>query len=522
MMLSAGTVQASRQVPPGAMTARPGIIPAPIGGWNQRDVLSAMEPTDAIVLENWIPDVGEVHLRSGFAEWGTSLTGNYVESLMQYSPPSGSDKLFAATPTIIYNVSTSGTGSSSQTSLTNGRWSNVMFSNSAGNYLYLANGADTPRYYDGSSWTNTGFTGSGLTVTNLDFVHSHLHRLWFIEKDTLNAWYGDTDSISGTLSKLILGPFCSLGGKLVAIGTWARDSGVGGVDDYIVFVTSKGQVIVYAGIDPAVFGSTVQVGVFKLAEPIGRRCLRRLGSDLIVITSQGAVSLNTVLSQTDSQQTVSTVTDKIIRAARDAYQAAGTSFGWEFFEYPRKNMLIMNVPVTERDEQAQFIMNTRTRAWAKFTGINAGCWGLFGDAAYFGGNDGKVYKYDTDYNDNGSSIVATLQTAFSSFDTPGNKRFVEARGLFLSPANYSPSISIKTDYDTTLGNLTVIDTSDSGTAWDTGDWDTSEWGPAQVPSRKWRTVKGIGSVGSVAFSISAQSNITFNGAEIILEQGGLL
>ena len=35
-------------------------IPAPVGGWNARDSLDAMPPTDAIKLVNWIPRAGYV------------------------------------------------------------------------------------------------------------------------------------------------------------------------------------------------------------------------------------------------------------------------------------------------------------------------------------------------------------------------------------------------------------------------------------------------------------------------------
>lgn len=521
MMLSPSTVAATRQRAIGANVSGNGSIPAPVGGWNRRDVLSAMSPLDAVALENLIPDTGAVQLRKGYSSWGTGLSSNYVESLMQYSPPTGTNKLFAATPSIIYNVSTQGAGSSSVTSMSNGRWSNVMYTNSAGNFLYLANGADTPRYYDGSSWTTTGFTGSGLAVENLDFVHSHLHRLWFIEKDTLNAWYAPTDAISGTLTKLILGPFCTLGGKLVAIGTWTRDGGTG-ANDYLVFVTSKGQVIIYAGTDPSVFGSSVQIGVFKIAEPIGRRCLIRLGSDLGVLTSIGLISLLQTLPQIEGQATSSSITDKIISAFRDAYTVAGTSFGWQAIEYPKRNLLIINVPVLERTTQVQFVMNTRTGAWCKFNSINAACWSLFGDALYFGGNDGIVSQYDADYNDNGASIVGTLQTAFSNFGTSANKRFTMARALFLSPSGYAPRILVKTDYNTSISDLAIIDTDASGVAWDDSLWDVAEWGPSQVPSLPWQTVNGIGTVGSLAFSVSAQSSIAYNGADVMFEIGGML
>ncbi|MEC9266711.1 MAG: hypothetical protein VX464_11680 [Pseudomonadota bacterium] len=49
----------------------PTTIPAPIGGWNARDAIDLMQPTDAIVLDNWYPDETEVALRRGYSLHGT-------------------------------------------------------------------------------------------------------------------------------------------------------------------------------------------------------------------------------------------------------------------------------------------------------------------------------------------------------------------------------------------------------------------------------------------------------------------
>lgn len=43
-------------------------VEAPIGGWNTRDSLDNIPPTDAISLINWIPDLGEVRTRPGYTE----------------------------------------------------------------------------------------------------------------------------------------------------------------------------------------------------------------------------------------------------------------------------------------------------------------------------------------------------------------------------------------------------------------------------------------------------------------------
>ena len=72
-------------------------LPAPVGGWNARDSLANMEPTDAVTLENLFPQTSNVVLRGGYAEHATGL-GGQVQSLMVYN--SGATvKMFGAAAT---------------------------------------------------------------------------------------------------------------------------------------------------------------------------------------------------------------------------------------------------------------------------------------------------------------------------------------------------------------------------------------------------------------------------------------
>jgi hypothetical protein len=501
----------------------------PLGGWNARDAtpeVSAVKTAngqqpEAIILDNWIPDIGGLRVRRGYSSWATGLSGNYVESLFEYAPKTGTNKFFAATPTIIYDVSSSGAGSSSVTSMTNGRWQHAMLSNASGSYLYICNGADDPRYYDGSSWTGSSFSGSGLTIANLINVHVHMNRLWFIEKNTFNAWYAPTSSISGTLVKFDLGGLFKKGGSLLAMGSWTRDGGTG-PDDLAVFITTKGEVALYSGTDPSSATTAQLVGVFSIPYPIGRRCIHKSGADIAILTSLGMVSGQQILSAPESAVARVTATTTIAGAFRSAYSLAGTSHGWQIFEHPNANLVWINVPATERSVQYQFVMNTETGAWCRFTGLNAGVWGLFNGLPYFGGNDGKVYRFDDDYSDNGSNIVAIMQTAFTNFRSPNRKRFVLARPLFLGAQGYAPVITIKTDYDISATTLATVAADTIGSAWDLVDWDTAVWGAGSYPLLPFEGLGSIGVAGSLAFSVATSSELVFNGADIVYEEGGLL
>lgn len=490
-------------------------LPAPIGGWNARDPLSEMGPDDAIVLDNLIPGTGAASLRLGFAEHVTGL-GSYIESLMEYSPPSGSNVLFGAVPSAIYDVTTAGAvGAAVQTSLSNGRWQHTMFATIASNYLVCANGADDVRNYNGSAWSTPSI--SGVTSANLIGVTAHVQRLWFVEKDKLDPWYLPVASIAGAATKLLISPFCKLGGYLVAIGSWSRDGG-SGPDDLAVFITSKGEVLIYSGIDPDFDNGFSLVGVFKIAEPIGRRCVVKAGSDLGILTSLGLVPLSQVLTSQVVTQGASALTDKIRNAFAQSTAIARNTFGWQVFEYPLGRLIMVNVPIAERDTQYQYVVTADGGKWARFTGINAGCWSLLGERAYFGGNDGTVYKYGTDYIDNGEPITAVLQQAYSNFKTPLSKHFKAARPLFVGPTEYVPAIEIKLNYETTAVSLASPIVPSESSAWDEAEWDEASWTGSTVPSTIWQTLTGIGQVGSIAMAFSLSQELTLNQTEVVFEK----
>jgi hypothetical protein len=499
-------------------TARVVAVKAPTGGWNTRDALQDMPATDAIVLDNWIPDLGGMKLRSGHLPYFDDM-GGPVESLFEYAPPSGLNKLFAATDNDIWDASVTGSATTADvTGLTNGRWQHVTFATPGGNFLYIVNGADAPRYYNGSTWTTPTITGA--TAANFINVATHMNRLWFVEKGTLTAWYLPPVSIAGAVTALPIGPLCRLGGELLAMGSWTIDGG-DGMDDYAVFITTKGEVIVYQGTDPSSASTWSLVGRFRIAEPIGHRCIMRAGGDLGILTSQGLVLLSTVLSSNVSGQAQYAITDKIAPTFRDAFEASGSFFGWQVSEYPARNLIIVNVPVAERVTQHQYVANIRTGAWCRFTGMNAGAWALFNDGLFFGGNDGTVYQYTLDnFQDVGTPIQGVVQMAFQDFKTPANKRFIQARPLLQGPPGYAPQVTIKLDYDTSPVDPQSVPVSNVGPDWDLSAWDEEFWGVDAGPNLFWQDLTGIGRAGSVAFAVGSQGPMFFNQIDVVIETGG--
>lgn len=499
-------------------------LPPPVGGWNRRDALPLMDPRDALRLDNLIPDTTNVHLRDGYATHATiAATTAAVESLIQYAPPNtANNKLFAAIPTAIYDVTAAVTASATAavvTGLTNGRWQHTQMTNTAGSFLAMVNGADHPRKYDGSTWATCSVSAAGLTRTNLIGIHNHMNRLWFIEENENHVWYLATSAIEGTLTKFSL-PF-RRGGKLLAMGSWTRDGG-SGPDDFGVFLTSNGECAVYAGTDPSSASTSALVGIFNIPEPIGRRCLINAGADLGILTSQGLVPLSKVIGMTSGSAKRASFTDKISGQFRDQYNSTGTLFGWQCIEYPKENLLIINVPITERSSQQQYVMNINTGAWCRFTGLDAGCWSLLGDSLYFGGNGCVIYKYGGTHTDGTSNITALMQSSYSDLGTTKTKRFTRARPMFLAPTGYDPPITVQTDYDDAIPAINTVAAATGGSQWDSVQWDSFQWAGGSVPSLNWQGVQGRGRAVSIAFGISSSEEIVFNGVDVGFEPGSWL
>ena len=96
-------------------------LPAPVGGWNARDALANMAPTDAVTLDNLFPGVSSVALRGGYANHATGMTGQ-VETLMTYNG-GATDKMFAIASGSVYDVTSAGAvGAAVVSGLTNSRW----------------------------------------------------------------------------------------------------------------------------------------------------------------------------------------------------------------------------------------------------------------------------------------------------------------------------------------------------------------------------------------------------------------
>lgn len=502
-------LRANRTRKPVART-RP--MPFPVGGWDAANPLSAMPETNAVQLKNWFPRPGWGEVRRGYVrhayDVGTDTTP--VESLMGWRGPSSS-RMFAAASTAIYDVTSTGKATSAVTGLNNARWQHVNITTAAGHYLWICNGQDDPRHYNGTTWATPSVTG--LTASDIVHVNSHKKRIWLTPVNSMTAYYLPTDSIAGAATAFPLGAIFNRGGFLMAMGTWSRDGG-SGPDDYAVFISSEGQVALYQGTDPASANTWALVGTYDVPAPIGRRCFVKYGADLALITLEGVFPLSQLLSVDQSQATRIALTANISPAFNDAARDYKTNFGWEAIVYPRGTRLVVNVPTAENNTAAQYVMNTLTGAWCEFDAHNANCWLVYGDNLYFGGQTGTVFKADTGSLDFDAPIVATGQTAYTALGSAQTKRWLQCRALLTGTGAYRPQIGVSTDFVETdqlsPGSLSTLAES---AVFNTAVFDQSAFASDVNNSSDWIGLGGIGAFGSIKFVGRLGVDAAADGAE---------
>ena len=508
-----------------SQTVKQKSIPTPTKGLVALENISIPIPGTARILTYFFPKADTVELRGGHSEHSDTGETVAVNALMPYHGTSA-NKLFAACNDTIYDVTSTSGVASTITTLTSSKLQWVNFTTSGGHFLFVVNGADTAKHYDGSAWATPSITGT--TSDNFSSVAVFKQRLYFVVKESLQFAYLPVNSVAGAASTFNLGDVLNKGGTLVAIGTWTHDGGTG-VDDHIAFVTSQGQVAVYQGSDPSDANAWSHVGTYDTARPLGNRCLEKAGGDLMVLTELGVLPMSQALKLDAAALGTVAVSQNIAPLLNLAASRYKANFGWQMIAVPKQSMAIVNVPISEGSNQEQYVMNSQTGAWCRFTGMNANCWAVMDGAAYFGGNDGKVYKAFESGSDNGSDIVGDMLTYYDNFGHPARlKNWKMIRPSIYGRSNVTPQIGLNVDYVEAIPTGTISAASTATYSWGSMTWGSFTWSGGLALSAKWRPITDKpGYVAAVRMRVSASGTgspvlLQVNGFDITYEVGGVM
>jgi len=512
-----------------------------VGGINAVDAATAMPAGDAFDLVNMVGGRAGLTSRLGFAEWCIGMGGNPVRSVLSFAgSTSGNDRLFACTSTDIYDCTTSSATPTSGhtfgvTDADAGFGVFTSYVTSAGHFGFYADESNGLLRYDESTdaWTVvTETSGAGHQITGVDpadlaFVTSWKNRLMFVEKGTGNLWYLPVGQIAGAVSVVRLGNRFQHGGTLVGAWSATIDGGTG-VDDFLVAISSAGDVLVYQGTDPATAGAFELVGSwFVGAVPKGRRVATDFGGDLLILSMLGIVPLSRLRTGTVGPDVYTT------RKIQSLFNSYATSrrglYGWALCQSPEDNALLVNMPLVGNAYE-QFAMSLSTQGWARFREVPALSMVVWGGSLYFGTYDGRLCKMTGDLDDvkiDGAETYDEIDwsglTAFSDIGRAGRKQLQTIRPLMWTQgARPGYDVAARYDFDTTAIPVSPPDPVLTGTAaWDVAIWDASVWPGEDVPCGDIRGATGEGTYAAIAFRGRSNAKATLMGFQVSWTDGGM-
>lgn len=518
---------------------------SPNGGINDIDPYGNMEAKFCIDLIDMFPANNTLKTRKGYQQYAINM-GAAIYSIISMKLAGGTSKLLASTIDGIYDITTGGdappivyTGSKSAISY-------IQFADLDDDaFLIGCNGLDAPFLYDGTTFTpyfkgdglsQGSLSGSGtaytnLVVSDLSYVTNSQGRVWFIQKGTMNAWYLDYGALWGDIHVFPIGGTFKRGGELFDLNVWSFNAG-NGLDDKLTFRTTGGEIAVYAGTDPEDAEKFWLESIFFIGSPVGNvNGATDFGGDVVFLSDAGLLPLSQVVQGTaNSSLYEQTLTKNISQTLNSIIQSKYFESTWSVISAPILQALIIIIPATAKTSATQYVMNTITGAWSRYT-LPAQCAVMHENVMYFGDKSGRVFAFggtnlnNRDLNgEGGSAVVGRMFTAFNYFGNPTRlKHFKLIRPIFQSDSNVSFITQMNMDYDTRrqIGNPDFDDDFEVS-LWDEALWDAGLWSYHNATFRPWIGVVGIGYCAALLMKITGSSIIQFPGLEIVFEEGNSL
>jgi len=450
-------------------------IPAPTRGIIMNENEAYMQPGGAVQCDNWKPTLRGVSLRGGCEEWCQLPETTPVISSFEYAT-SSNHQMFAANATKVYNVTTT-----SPVEIANGRSSGnyvgSQMSNAGGDWLLVVNDAgDAVLRYNGTTWTVVSDI-TGMPAAGLSYVCKYRNRFFFIELNSMNAWYLPLNAISGALAMVPLSGAFTKGGKLLFCTVWSIDAG-DGTDDKLIFMTDLGEIVVFTGGDPSVATNWRQEGRYTMSPPLGMNAHIAIGGDVLVLTVDGVLPVSGAITKSRAELELAAVSRTINQMWRE--QAVDKrEYPWTAFKWDEYGGIFVTLPGDPPGEHKCLVANAATGAWCRFTGWDARCWLRLRGDAFFGTSDGRIMQMDRTGYDDGKPYVATLVGGWEMFQSPSQTvTWRQARATFSAKSGepFQPQLSATVDYVVTLPPPPQPGI-DPGLQdlWDEGLWDVALW-----------------------------------------------
>lgn len=518
---------------------KPQLVFPPVG-INQVDPLAQMDPKDAIFMYNMISYRYGTKVRQGYKQWATTVGPGGVKTLIPYTGTvTTNDRLFAIGTDGIYDVSLSVAAPAVKLAFAGGAVASSgqgiwqAFTTLSGFFTTYCD--EQYGYYRYTEATDTWVKTTALEVTGVDpatfcFVLAFKERLWFIQKNTSIAWYLATGAITGAATAFNFGNKFKHGGTLQALYSWTIQ-GSTGPENYLVAISSSGEVVIYGGTDPSDANTWGIIGSWYVGTvPVGRRVGGNIGGDLYILSIAGLQPLNKIVQGNQTQIENIEVSRKVSPAVRAAMLTSFNQIGWEVKLHPSQDALFVMTPLQTGFPAAQFVQSLNNEGWSIFQSVPMFTGDVWEGNFYFGGLDGNVYiiQGDTDNQPRtgstaGLSISSAVLGSFQDYEEPGQYHTgMFVRPVFLSASQPLYSVQVRYDYNISEVFAPGLVVTPSGAIWDVAIWDLATWAGAVFEVEAVNGANGIGRAMAIGLSMQTSAETTLIRYDLMYDSGGLM
>lgn len=435
-------------------------------GINAISALAGMPGEECIVATNILPEDFGCEVRDGYVEWANGWTGDFAKTVITFEGNTrAEDQLWVANDEGIWNVTVQGTTSPVQELVwpssagQAGVCSYINFTNDGlDRFILLCDGENGYYVWTQSTglWTQGSFSGGSVAVELLNFVMVWKERVWFVQRDSALAWYLPTGSFSGVAAEFNFGAQFRFGGQLVSLHNWTLDGGLG-IDDHLVGISGAGDVIIYAGTDPADAGTFGLVGSWYVGEvPFGNRIASEFSGELYIMCVQGLLAMSQVLNGANVKDDKTYVTAKVAPYMRKVLDTTASEFGWQVHVHPKQSLLFINTPPRFAKPQIAFTLYFGSMAWGIIRGLDKSHTANWqGDVYWTDNTRNKIFVQRgfvdavyiaPDIDGQPQAIEWDLLTAYTSLEKPATyKRVQYIRPMFVGSG--APAFNVKAVYD---------------------------------------------------------------------------
>lgn len=512
-------------------------IAAPVGGLNFRDPVSAMPPTDAVVLDDFVVRPFGLELRPGVQGEAFGMLGSSAptRTVMAFTGRTQAEsRLFVVVGDRLVPHSPAGASITVPGASADGLWQWTNFQTPARNYLVAVNDGGGYWTYDATDgWVERVPTGAWPSTKRIRSVTAWKNRLWFTFVGDPRGYYLPLQSIAGAAAAFDFGPQLSRGGDLAGIASYTADAGVG-IDDLQIVFGSEGDVLVYAGYDPASIATYELRGAWFIGRvPVGSRFWTRYQGDVLVLSDLGIVPISRLVAgQLDETAAGNPMSDKVAPVLLPQLARTLGQQGWALHVVPHLDALVVQTP-PEGNVFVQWVRNFTTGAWSRFTGVPMTCGTMWQGDFWIGGPVASLMRafradalQDLTIEGNSSTpspLIGEVQTAFMPLSEGTQRmRFLMARPSFVGPT--PPGVLLKMQPDFRIDGFTADPVADvaSGAVWGTALWGVAVWGGELNTYSRWFGLQGMGLYGALRMRVTGAPGTAYAGAQVLIEPGGPL